>query len=81
MKGEKMAEALILVTTDVGVMEDVYETVREMKEIQKAAMITGPYDIMAIARADDVKEISKITVTEIRNIDGVKDTITNVVIG
>ncbi len=76
-----MAEALILVTTDVGAMEDVYETVREMKEIQKAEMITGPYDIMAIARADDVKEISKITVTEIRNIDGVKDTITNVVIG
>lgn len=76
-----MAEALILVTTDVGIMEDVYETVKEMKEIQKAAMITGPYDIMAIARADDVKEISKVTVTKIRNIDGVKDTITNVVIG
>ncbi len=76
-----MAEALILVTTDVGVMEEVYETVKAMEKVKKAAMITGPYDIMAIAKADDVKEISKITVTEIRNIDGVKDTITNVVIG
>ncbi len=77
---KKMAEALILATTDVGAMEDVYETIREMQEIEKAEMITGPFDIMAIARADDVSDISKITVTKIRNIDGVKDTVTNVVI-
>lgn len=76
-----MAEALILVVTEVGMMEEVSEEIKEMEEVKKAAMITGPYDIMVIAQAESMEEISKILVQNIRNIRGVKDTITNVVIG
>lgn len=76
-----MAEALILVITEVGMMEEVSEEIKEMEEVKKAAMITGPYDIMVIAQAESMEEISKILVQNIRNIRGVKDTITNVVIG
>ncbi|KXA90962.1 hypothetical protein AKJ63_00790 [candidate division MSBL1 archaeon SCGC-AAA259D18] len=75
-----MPESLILITTEVGAGEKVYKEVREKPEIQKAALITGQYDVMAIARAEDMEEIRKILMTEIRNIDGVRKTITNVVI-
>ncbi len=79
-KGELLAEALILVTTEVGMMEEVHEKVRDMEEVKKAAMITGPYDVMVMAKAESMEEISKILVQKIRNIDGVKNTVTNVVI-
>ncbi|KXA92208.1 hypothetical protein AKJ65_07885 [candidate division MSBL1 archaeon SCGC-AAA259E19] len=75
-----MKESLILITTEIGAEEGVYNEVKEKPEIQKAALITGKYDIFAIARADDIREISKVLLTEIRNIEGVRDTITNVVI-
>ncbi|KXB07429.1 hypothetical protein AKJ52_00340 [candidate division MSBL1 archaeon SCGC-AAA382C18] len=75
-----MEQSLILITTDVGASEEVYEEVKEKPEIKQAALITGKYDIFAIARADDIREISKVLMTEIRNIDGVRSTTTNVVI-
>lgn len=75
-----MAEALILVTAEVGMMEEVYNKVKGMEEVKKAAMITGPYDVMVLAQAESIEEISKILVQNIRNISGVKNTVTNVVI-
>ncbi|KXA98371.1 hypothetical protein AKJ37_00310 [candidate division MSBL1 archaeon SCGC-AAA259I09] len=61
-------------------MEKVLKKVKQMKAVQKANMITGPYDVMAIAQADDISEISNVLMEEIRNIDGVKETVTNVFI-
>lgn len=75
-----MAEALILVTAEVGMMEEVYNEVKNMEEVKKTAMITGPYDVMVMAKAESMEEISKILVQKIRNIAGVKNTVTNVVI-
>lgn len=73
-------ESIILLTTAIGKTEDVFNKVRDMPEIQKAVMITGRYDIMAIARGESMNEIRNILMTEIRNIDGVKETVTNVVL-
>ena len=68
---------MILINTDVkGGMEDVTMKLGEMDEIMCVAMITGSYDIMAVISADDLNEV----ITEIRQIEGVKDTNTNVVI-
>lgn len=78
--GEYLTEALILITTEIGTMEKVLKKVKQMKAVQKANMITGPYDVMAIAQADDISEISNVLMEEIRNIDGVKETVTNVFI-
>lgn len=75
-----MIEALILITTRVGTMEKVLKKVKQMKPVQKANMTTGPYDIMIIAQADSISEISNILTEDIRDIDEVKDTVTNIVI-
>jgi len=75
-----LQECLILITTDVSATDEVYEKVLGKPEIKKAALITGKYDIFAIASADDIREISKVLHTEIRNIEGVRATSTHVVI-
>ena len=72
-----MTEALILINTKVeGVMEDVTMKLGEMGDVLCVAMITGSYDIMAVVSSDDLDEL----ILEIRKLDGVKDTNTNVVI-
>lgn len=75
-----MPSALILIEAKIGTMQRISKELQEMEDVKRVAMLTGPYDIMAIVRADDMREISKILVTNIRNIDGVEDTVTNVVI-
>lgn len=75
-----MTEALILIKTNIGKMKEVYEKVKEKKEVKKASMLTGPYDVMVIAEAEDFREITDILITEIRTLDGVKETVTNLAI-
>lgn len=72
----KMTEALILVDLEAkGVVEGVMSELGKMEEIECVAFITGPYDVMVIADGD-----MHGIITKIREIDGVKDTTTNVII-
>lgn len=75
-----MVEALILISTKVGFMEDVFEKVQKMERVKKSAMITGPYDIMALTEAESLGKITNALINEIRKLEGVKDTTTCVVI-
>lgn len=69
-----------MITAKVGTMKDVLETVQELGMVQEAKMLTGPYDVMAIAEADNMSEITKTLVERIRKMEGVEDTVTNVFI-
>lgn len=62
-------------------MEEVFDKINEMNNIEMAAMLTGPHDIMAMTKSDDIKEISEVLMKDIRDIEGVKKTVTCVVIG
>lgn len=75
-----MTGALILITTEVGKMKDVQEKIVDLGEIEQVEMLTGPYDIMALARADEMTNITKALMEKIRNLDGVQDTTTNIFI-
>lgn len=75
-----MAGALILITAKVGMMKEVLENVKELALVKDARMLTGPYDIMAIARADSMSEITDVLVEKVRKMDGVEGTVTNVFI-
>ncbi|MBS3814983.1 MAG: Lrp/AsnC ligand binding domain-containing protein [Hadesarchaea archaeon] len=71
-----MTEALILIDLEAkGLVERVMSELGEMDEIECVAFITGPYDIMTIAKGD-MHEI----ITSIREINGVKNTTTNMII-
>ncbi len=70
----------MLIRTEVGVIEEVYMEVKDLKGIQTAAMITGPYDIMAIVETEGLGEITRDIIESIRGIEGVKETSTNIFI-
>lgn len=75
-----MTGALILITTKVGAMKDIHQKIQSMNEIEESSMMTGPYDIMAIARADEMSDITNTLIENIRSMEGVEDTITNIFI-
>lgn len=75
-----MAGALILITAKVGTMKKVHEQIRELEEVEQAEMLTGQYDIMAIAKAENLSDITDTLIEKIRGIKEVKNTVTNVFI-
>ena len=75
-----MTGALILITTKVGAMKDVHNKMRDMSEVKQVEMLTGPYDLMVIAKAEEMTNITKALIQKIREIEGVEDTITNIFI-
>lgn len=71
-----MTEVLILIDIEArGLVDTVMEKLGKIEEIKCVAFITGPHDFMAIADGDMQKII-----TEIRKIEEVEDTTTNVVV-
>lgn len=86
-----MAEAIVLVRTGTSVqveedayrkveLKDVFEKVAKMREVEEVATVTGPYDIVAWIKAEDIEEITGPLVDEIRALPGVGETLTNVVV-
>ncbi len=80
MKGENITRALILIKSEAGAMEFIRKRLENFEKVREAAMLTGPYDVMAIVDADEMKEITETLVENIRNIVGVEETVTNIVI-
>lgn len=62
-------------------MEYVNKRVNKFEKVQEAAMLTGPYDIMVMVEAEGLRDITQTLVGEIRDIVGVEDTVTNIVMG
>jgi DNA-binding Lrp family transcriptional regulator len=76
-----MIQAYILVETSAGATFDVQNSLSEMKKVVVSAhTVTGPYDIIMLVQAKDLKAIGKIVTEEIRHIPGVTRTLTCVVV-
>jgi len=75
-----LAGALILIISEAGSMRDVYEDVENLDMVRETKMMAGPYDIMIIAESDKLSNITETLTNQIRNIDGVGETLTHIFI-
>lgn len=75
-----MTGALILITTEVGTMKNIHEEIKNLDKVEETEMLTGPYDIMAVAKAEEMTEITNTLIEEIRGLKGVEETTTNIFI-
>lgn len=89
--GENLAEAIVLISTETSVrvdedtlrevgLGDIFEKVAGMESVKKVATVTGPYDIIAWLESEEIDEITGPIVDTIRALEGVKTTLTNVVV-
>ncbi len=69
-------KAFILITTKVGKSREVLSRLNEIDSIEAVDSVLGPYDIIAVARGEDVNSIGDLVPSMIHPIDGVDRTTT-----
>jgi DNA-binding Lrp family transcriptional regulator len=71
-----VVQAFVLIQTEVGKAALVAEEVRQIPGVESADDVTGPYDVIVKASAEDVDALGKLVVARIQMIDGITRTLT-----
>lgn len=71
-----MVQAYVLIQTEVGKAAQVAEAARKIPGVESADDVTGPYDVVVKASAEDVDQLGKLVVARIQSIDGITRTLT-----
>ncbi|MDQ3537867.1 MAG: Lrp/AsnC ligand binding domain-containing protein [Actinomycetota bacterium] len=71
-----MVSAYILILTQVGKAAQVAAAVADIDGVEAAEDVTGPYDVIVRARANDVDELGRLVVARIQAIEGIDRTLT-----
>jgi DNA-binding Lrp family transcriptional regulator len=71
--------AYIFVETTTGKAREVSAAVADISGVTRCNTITGPYDVIALVEAEDVRQLGDFVVSKIQAIPGVLRTMTNIV--
>ena len=71
-----MIRAYVLIQAAVGSSADVGQTVFRVAGVVSADVVTGPYDVIAVAEAASIDALGKLVVSNIQAIDGITRTLT-----
>jgi DNA-binding Lrp family transcriptional regulator len=69
-------EAYVLIQTEVGVAANVASDIGSVEGVVSAEAVTGPYDVIARIRADNVDDLGKLVVSRLQLSEGVTRTLT-----
>ena len=75
-----MVTAYILIQTEVGKAAQVAKEIAEIKGVQQAEDVTGPYDVIVRAEARNVDELGKLVIAKIQDVPGITRTLTCTVV-
>jgi DNA-binding Lrp family transcriptional regulator len=71
-----MVQAYILVQTEVGKAADVAKEISKISGVTQAEDVTGPYDVIVRAEADNVDELGRLVAARIQSVEGITRTLT-----
>ncbi|MGH2671759.1 MAG: Lrp/AsnC ligand binding domain-containing protein [Actinomycetota bacterium] len=71
-----MVEAIVLVQVEVGESAAVARAIAELSVVTAADVVTGPYDVIARAEAENIDELGRMVVSRIQSVPGVTRTLT-----
>jgi DNA-binding Lrp family transcriptional regulator len=71
-----VVQAYVLIQTEVGKAALVAEEVRTIPGVETADDVTGPYDVIVRASAEDVDQLGKLVVAKVQAIEGITRTLT-----
>jgi DNA-binding Lrp family transcriptional regulator len=71
-----MVQAYILIQTEVGKAADVAREISGIRGVTLAEDVTGPYDVIVRAEANNVDELGKLVVAQIQSVRGITRTLT-----
>ena len=68
--------AYILIQTEVGKAAEVAREIGALPGVTNAEDVTGPYDVIVRAEADNVDELGKLVVANVQAVAGITRTLT-----
>jgi DNA-binding Lrp family transcriptional regulator len=68
--------AYILVQTEVGKAAQVAKDIIDIPGVQQAQAVTGPYDVIVHAEAQNIDELGQLVVARVQAVDGITRTLT-----
>ena len=71
-----MVQAYILIQTEVGKAAAVASAIADISGVAQAEDVTGPYDVIVRAEANNVDELGKLVVARIQAVAGITRTLT-----
>lgn len=71
-----MVQAYILVQTEVGKAAAVATAISEITGVTQADDVTGPYDVIVRAEAENVDDLGRLVVAQIQGVPGITRTLT-----
>lgn len=71
-----MITAYVLIQTQVGNAASVFQALALVDGVTQADIVTGPYDVVAKAEAENIDDLGKLVVARIQAVDGVTRTLT-----
>ncbi len=69
-------KAYVLINVQAGEIREVVRQVRRVEGVREANMTFGPYDVVAVVEAGDVKALGAILASSIQPVPGVVETLT-----
>ncbi len=66
----------ILIETAVGRIKEVLTAVRQLEGVKSAELVTGPYDIIAVAETESLSDVGDLITSKIHTVTGISRTIT-----
>jgi len=71
-----VVQAYILVQTEVGKAAEVARRIAAIKGVTLAEDVTGPYDVIVRAEAEDVDRLGQLVVARVQGVGGITRTLT-----
>ena len=68
--------AFVLIETAVGKSSTVVESIKRLKGIKSADIVTGPYDIIAVVEGESLNDIGNLVTSKVQSISGISRTVT-----
>ena len=71
-----MVAAYILVQTEVGKAAQVAKDILDITGVQQTQAVTGPYDVIVRAEAQNIDELGQLVVARVQAVAGITRTLT-----
>ena len=71
-----MVTAYILIQTEVGKAAQVAKDILDITGVQQAQAVTGPYDVIVRAEAQNIDELGQLVVARVQAVAGITRTLT-----
>ena len=75
-----MASAIVLINTDAGGEDEVFERLKSMGEVTEVHVVYGVYDIVVKVEADSMDKLKDFVTNTIRKLPKVRSTLTMIIV-